>query len=163
MRGFEDFCTVFKSRAHAAAFMHGSGKYPNIRGSVFFYQTASGVLVRAEFMGLPIENDPCKKPIYAFHIHSGSECAGDKKDPFAMANGHFNPHTCPHPYHAGDMPPLFNVKGTAFSAFFTDRFTIPEILGRAIILHAKPDDFTTQPSGNAGEKMACGLIKPTHR
>ena len=63
--------------------------------------------------------------------------------------GHFNPLDCPHPYHAGDMPPLFSVNGNAFLCFMTDRFKIKEVLGKAVIIHSKPDDFTTQPSGNA--------------
>ena len=46
-----------------------------------------------------------------------------------------------------------------FSAFLSGRFTIDEIIGKAVIVHSSPDDFTTQPSGNAGEKIACGIIK----
>ncbi|MBP3600475.1 MAG: superoxide dismutase family protein [Clostridia bacterium] len=61
------------------------------------------------------------------------------------------------------MPPLFEVNGRAFSVFLTDRFSVPQILGKTVIIHALPDDFTTQPSGNAGEKIACGIITPTAR
>ena len=50
------------------------------------------------------------------------------------------------------------VNGYAFSAFLTDRFTVKEIVGRTVIMHSSPDDFTSQPSGNAGEKIACGEI-----
>ena len=71
---------------------------------------------------------------------------------------HYNPLGCPHPYHAGDMPPIFGAAGYAFSAFVTDRFTVRDVVGRSVILHGSPDDFTTQPSGNAGEKIACGEI-----
>ncbi|MGN1123171.1 MAG: superoxide dismutase family protein, partial [Eubacterium sp.] len=80
-------------------------------------------------------------------------------DPFADASTHSNSDNCPHPYYKGDMPPLFSAGGRAFSAFLSDRFTIDEIIGKAVIIHSSPDDFTTQPSGNAGEKIACGIIK----
>ena len=71
---------------------------------------------------------------------------------------HYNPQGCPHPYHAGDLPPLFGNQGYAFSAFVTDRFAVREIVEKTIIIHSKPDDFKTQPSGDSGEKMACGKI-----
>ena len=46
----------------------------------------------------------------------------------------------------------------AFLAFITDRFTANEVIGKTVIIHDSPDDFTTQPSGNAGNKIACGII-----
>lgn len=83
------------------------------------------------------------------------------KDPFANAMAHYDPEGCPHPYHAGDMPPLFGNNGFAFSAFITDRFSIREIIDKTVIIHSAPDDFMTQPSGNSGAKIACGVIKAT--
>lgn len=154
----QDFCSVFCNRANAAATLRGSEKYPDIRGRVMFYQLPYAVLVRAEIFGLPKGTAPCENPIFAFHIHSGEECQGDETDAFSKANGHYNPNNCPHPYHAGDLPPLFSVNGRAFSAFLTDRFKVNEILGRTVIIHRNPDDFSSQPSGNAGEKIACGVI-----
>ena len=53
--------------------------------------------------------------------------------------------------------------GFAWMAVLTDRFRVPDILGRTVIVHSQPDDFTTQPSGNAGAKIACGVITPTRR
>ena len=163
MNSFNDFCTIFRRRPNAVAFINGSDKYPNIHGRAYFYSMLDGVIVRAEILGLPTVDDDCKDPIFAFHIHGGTECTGNEADPFANANGHYNPNNCPHPYHAGDLPPLFGVNGRAFYAFLTDRFTVPEILGKTIIIHSRPDDFTTQPAGNAGEKIACGVITPTAR
>jgi len=61
------------------------------------------------------------------------------------------------------MPPLFGNNGRAVSIFLTNRFSIEEVIGKAVIIHGSPDDFTTQPSGNAGEKIACGIIRPVMR
>lgn len=57
------------------------------------------------------------------------------------------------------MPPLFSNRGYAFQAFLTDRFTVLEILGRTVIIHDGTDDFTSQPAGNAGARIACGVIR----
>lgn len=143
---------------HAVAYLNGSPDYPKIQATVEFYQTKAGVLVSAYASGLPTADDICKKPIFAMHIHSGSRCSGNETDYFADAMTHYNPNGCAHPYHAGDMPPLFGVNGYAFSMFLTDRFSVKEVLGRTVIIHSNPDDFTTQPAGNSGEKIACGII-----
>lgn len=153
-----NLCNILRGRAFAAAHIKGSEKYPGINGTVMFYNACSGILVRSEIFGLPKGADACKSPIFGFHIHSGFECEGTKDDPFADAMTHYNPNDCMHPFHAGDMPPLFGANGTAFSVFLTDRFKANEIIGRTVIIHSNPDDFTTQPSGNSGEKIACGII-----
>ena len=163
MNTFDDFASVFKRRANAVAFINGSPDYPKIKGRVLFYQLKNAVMVRADIWDLPKVRGDCESPIFAFHIHSGKECSGNDSDYFANADGHFNPENCPHPHHAGDLPPLFGADGKAFSAFLTDRFVVKEILGRAIVLHSKPDDFTSQPAGNSGQKIACGIITPTAR
>ena len=80
-------------------------------------------------------------------------------DPFSATMAHYNPAKCNHPFHAGDLPPLFGNHGYAFSIFLINRFLLSEVLGKTVIIHGNPDDFTTQPSGNAGEKLACGGIK----
>jgi len=54
--------------------------------------------------------------------------------------------------------PLFSNSGYAWSSFLTNRFTVDQIIGRTVIIHSDPDDFTTQPSGNSGKKIACGEI-----
>lgn len=153
-----DFRPVFRNRANAMAVIKGSDEYPDIKGRVYFYGTRDGVVVVTDIRGLPKGDGECYKPIFAYHIHNGTECSGNSKAPFANAGTHYNPDKCPHPYHAGDMPPLFGVKGRAYSLFLTDRFTVREILGKAVVIHGSADDFTTQPAGNAGKKIACGII-----
>lgn len=153
--------SLLKRTPQAVAQIKGSPRYPNISGTVNFYPICSGTIVVSLIYGLPISEDKCESPVLGYHIHSGFECAGDSTDYFKDAMSHFNPESCPHPHHAGDMPSLFSAGGTAFSAFLTDRFTVSEIIGKTVIIHSQPDDFTTQPSGNSGEKIACGIIRLT--
>ena len=145
-------------RPQAVSHIRGSAAYPRLSGTVQFFQTPCGVLVRAEICGLPHADGPCAGRVFGFHIHTGCSCAGDRSDPFADAMAHYNPCGCDHPQHAGDLPPLFENCGRAFSVVLTDRFRVSEIAGKTVIIHASPDDFSTQPSGNSGEKIACGVI-----
>ncbi len=148
----------YTKKPYAVARIQGSSNYPKIQGLVRFYQRKEGVLVWVYVSGLPKSDDVCKQPIFAMHIHNGGSCTGNEEDPFADAMTHYNPNNCTHPYHSGDMPPLFGANGIAFYTFLTDRFSAKDIIGKSLIIHSKPDDFTTQPSGNSGEKIACGII-----
>lgn len=159
MNNFSNFLRCIKTRPQAAADMKGNEYYPDIRGRVLFYNARGGVLVRAEITGLPKGQVDCDSPIFAFHIHGGNYCTGNADDAFANSGSHYNPQNCNHPYHAGDLPPLFSADGNAVLEVLTDRFTLPQIPGKTVIIHSGPDDFTTQPSGNSGEKIACGIIK----
>ena len=138
-------------RPEAITKVLGGRAAPNLYGSVKFYQMSGGVLVVADISGLP----KSETGIFAFHIHEGGSCEGEG---FPNTGSHFNPQNKKHPSHAGDLPPLFSCKGRAFSATLTDRFQIDQIIGKTVVIHAMPDDFMTQPSGNAGEKIACGII-----
>lgn len=152
------FCHRLNRRANAWAAIRGGQDYPRLLGSVKFFQTQAGVLVLAEVWGLPSQE---KNPsgFFGFHIHSGGGCGRTGEMEFGEAEGHLNPTGVPHPEHMGDLPPLFAKNGYAWTVFLTSRFTIRDILGRTVILHASPDDFTSQPSGNAGKMIACGVIR----
>lgn len=156
---FAGYLSVLRRRPDARAVITGSEEYRNINGMVRFYQTRHGVLVAAEVMGLPRKEPPCEGTFFGFHIHSGNQCSGNATDPFADAMMHYNPQDCPHPAHAGDLPPLLGNQGYAFQVLFTDRFSLREIIGKTIIIHDSADDFTSQPGGNAGAKIACGEIR----
>ena len=157
---FRYFGNILQQPPVAAANLMGSPRYPTITGTVHFYQTPLGVLLDTQVFGLPTSEDPCKTDIFAFHIHGGTSCTGSEEDPFADAQTHYNPNDCQHPQHAGDLAPLFaNRSGFAFEILLTDRFSVEEILGKTIVIHRNPDDFTSQPAGNAGEKIACGEIE----
>lgn len=151
---------IHGKKPDAKAEIKGSGAYPDIIGKANFYQTKDGVLLSVEVAGLPAGgNQPCAGGIYGFHIHEGESCTGSMEDPFADTKGHYNPRGCQHPDHAGDLPPLFAAQGRAFMVFLTGRFTVTDIIGRTIVVHHAPDDFTSQPSGNSGKKIACGEIR----
>lgn len=132
-----------------------------ITGIVRFFPADGGVLVNAEIYGLPTSDTDCAENIFGFHIHEGNSCTGNSDDPYADAGQHFNPALCPHPAHEGDLMPLFGAQGFAWMMYYTERFSLPDIIGKTIIIHDKPDDFTSQPSGNSGSKIACGTIFST--
>lgn len=147
---------LLRDHPDAAAWIQGNAQYPDLDGMVKFYRTTyGGVLVEAQLFGLPDADIPGAGNFYAMHIHESGDCSNN----FDNTGMHYNPTNAEHPNHAGDMPPLFGNQGYAFSVFYDKRFAIQEIIGKAIIIHKKADDFTTQPSGNAGAKIGCGKIK----
>lgn len=156
---FRTFAMQLCRRPDAEAVICGSEKYRMLHGVLKLYRTDKGILCAAEIYNLPDSKTPCRSGVFGFHIHGGECCSGNAEDPFANAGMHYNPGDLPHPYHAGDMPPLFSNCGYAFGVFLTDRFALRDVIGKAVIVHSKPDDFTTQPAGNSGEKIACGIIK----
>jgi superoxide dismutase, Cu-Zn family len=105
---------------------------------------------------------------HGFHIHEAGDCSsGDGMS----TKGHFNPHGKPHGHpssgerHAGDLPALRagqdgRAKLDATMDVITLRPGTGSIIGRGLIIHADSDDYKTQPTGNAGARIACGVIKP---
>jgi len=140
----------------AYANLRGSSSYSDIKGIVEFYNATNGVLVATEIEGLPQNNNS----VFGFHIHDGLSCTDNGGEAFSDAGMHYNPDKSNHPNHAGDMPPLFSMDGNAFMTFITNRFKLDEIVGKTVVIHSLPDDFTTQPAGNSGERIACGVIEP---
>ena len=140
-------------RPAAVAQVRGGREAPGIMGTVEFYPMWNGTLVAAQLRGLPEGGEG----IFALHIHEGRDCGGMG---FADTGGHFNPGGMLHPEHAGDLLPLFRCcGGRAFLAFVTSRFDVRDVIGRTVVIHAGPDDFHTQPAGNSGAKIACGVIR----
>lgn len=136
----------------AIAYISGGPEAPRLSGEVRFYQECGCVLVVANIAGLPQESDP---GFFAFHIHEGGDCFGTS---FSNTKGHYNPANDTHSNHAGDLPPLMLYNGGAYLAVRTDRFCVRDIIGRTVVIHSGPDDFHSQPAGNAGSKIACGVI-----
>ncbi|MBQ8506389.1 MAG: superoxide dismutase family protein [Clostridia bacterium] len=142
----------YSSRPDAVAYVHGGADAPNIHGQVRFYQEPGSVLVVADVAGLPQDSE---SGFFGFHIHEGNSCVGAG---FPQTGSHYNPGGAAHPRHAGDLPPLMMQQDRAHMAVRTDRFRVQDILGRTVVIHSHPDDFRTQPAGNAGTKIACGVI-----
>ena len=130
----------------AKAHIKGGKSYPNIDGTVTFKETKNGVLVTAKINGLPQSKDKCKGRFFGFHIHEGTSCSGNDNDEFANAKSHLNPSNFPHPFHMGDLPPLLENNGQAYMSILINKFKIKDIMGKVVIIHDMPDDFTTQPS-----------------
>ncbi|MGM9594182.1 MAG: superoxide dismutase family protein [Candidatus Onthomonas sp.] len=137
----------------AAAQISGGDEAPKLSGTAKFYLVDGGVLVVVDVSGMPQDNS---SGFFALHIHEGPDCSGAA---FADTGGHFNPTGQLHPNHAGDLPPLLSFRGRAFLAVLTGRFRISDVIGRTVVIHSGPDDFKTQPSGNSGAKIACGVIR----
>ena len=132
------------------------------RGRVTFAQAGDKVRVSAQLTGLKPNAE------HGFHVHEKGDCSsGDGMS----AGGHFNPAGKPHGnYHAGgerhvgDLP---NVKsdasGNASATFETTGMTIgsgaADIVGKGLIVHRDPDDYKSQPAGNAGPRLACAVIR----
>ena len=139
----------------AYAVLRGGSKYPSLVGTVNFYQHRSGIgiIIEAAFQHLPSASAPA---FLGFHIHDNGNCS----DNFAHTGMHYNPKNAEHPNHLGDLIPVFNSDGSAYLAFYDSYLSISDIIGRSVILHEKADDFTTQPAGDSGDKIGCGVILP---
>ena len=130
-----------------------------VQGTVKFSQVRDLVSVSGTVTGL--------KPNarHAFHVHEKGDCSSPD---FNSAGGHFNPTGQPHgahnsgKHHVGDMPELMaDASGTARIAFNSSSLKLRgpnSIVGKAVIVHVSPDDVNAQPTGNAGARLACGVI-----
>lgn len=141
----------------ATARFIGSPAAPVLSGTAQFCQLPQGVLVTVHVSGLPQNND---SSFFALHIHEGGSCTGDG---FPNTGSHYNPSNTPHPGHAGDLPSLLSNGGEAYLSVLTNRFRLADVLGRTVVIHSGPDDFHSQPAGNAGTKIACGVISQRQR
>ncbi len=131
-------------------------------GSAELTQTPTGVLIKLSVKGLPAGE-------HAFHVHGVGKC----EPPFTSAGGHFNPSSkkhglmAPDGHHAGDMPNLhIPASGELAVEVMNDSITLEkgkpnsvyQTNGTALIIHAGKDDYKTDPTGDAGGRIACGVI-----
>lgn len=149
----------FRSSNVSKAFANikGSIPYPSITGIVKFFEKGNGTIVRLEVKGLPKKN---KNNFFGFHIHEFGTC-NDKNDDgsFLDAGSHFDLRENNHPNHSGDLPSIYSNDGYSYMEFYTNRFTVNDIIGKSVIIHEMKDDFMTEPSGNSGARIACGVIQ----
>jgi Cu-Zn family superoxide dismutase len=133
-------------------------------GSIGLTQVSDGVLIKLAAKGLPAGE-------HAFHVHAVGKC----EPPFTSAGGHFNPDNHKHGmmaaegHHAGDMPNLIvpasgevavEVVNTAVTLAKDKPNSLFKPEGTAFVIHAGADDYKTDPTGNAGGRIACGVIEP---
>ncbi|MED5619305.1 superoxide dismutase family protein [Ideonella sp. BN130291] len=128
-------------------------------GLVMFHEVDGHVMARAHITGLKPNGE------HGFHLHEKGDCASTDG---TSAGGHFNPGGAPHgpqdaAHHAGDMPALkADADGVADLKFMLHGVTIgggpADITNRAVVVHANPDDYKTQPTGNSGARIACGVV-----
>lgn len=128
-------------------------------GSVDFQQTGDGIKVMVMMTGLK------PKSTHGLHIHEKGQCTGPD---FKSAGEHFNPDHTPHggpnsmKKHPGDFGNITaDAQGVATKEVMiptSELKNLEEIEGKAVILHSKADDLTSQPSGNSGARLACGVI-----
>ncbi len=130
-------------------------------GTLQFAATSDGVQITGTVIGLAPDSE------HGFHIHQTGDCSATD---FKSAGDHFNPEGVAHgaptaaPHHLGDIP---NIKadntGTATVNAAIAGATLRDggphdLVGKAAILHARPDDYTTQPAGDSGDRIACGVV-----
>lgn len=138
-----------------------STKMPKLAGTVSFENVSEGIKVKANLTGLP------KKTTLGFHIHEMGACEGPD---YKSAGEHFNPTEMQHggpdhsKKHSGDLGNLVtDASGAAVYEIVIPKSAnddFEKIIGKSVLVHAKKDDFKTQPSGNSGARIACGIIKP---
>jgi superoxide dismutase, Cu-Zn family len=150
-----------KSQAANAELIDRDGQ---IIGNVALRQMEHAVRIFAQAEGLP-------PGAHGFHIHETGSC---EPPDFESAGGHFNPEDAEHGHdnpggpHAGDLPNVHVASdGVLAVELFTDKVTLGEgdtsLLGddgTAVVIHAEPDDYETDPAGEAGDRIACGVIQP---
>jgi Cu-Zn family superoxide dismutase len=128
-------------------------------GEVTFEETPHGVLIKGSLSNLPAGS-------HAIHVHEAGKCEGPE---FKTAGGHFNPHKKAHGMkasggkHAGDLPNLFVGQDgkIQFELFADQGLTVKSMMdadGAAVVVHAQGDDHATDPAGDAGGRIACGVV-----
>jgi len=146
-----------ESPSHAIAVLHPT-EGNEVSGIVHFFDTGKGVRVVADVQGLT-QGD------HGFHVHEFGDCSAPDG---ASAGGHFNPDDTPHgaptdtDRHVGDLGNLSADDAGSAEFQWTDSFLAFQgphsIVGRGVIVHAGADDYSSQPSGAAGARVACGVI-----
>jgi Cu-Zn family superoxide dismutase len=129
-------------------------------GTVTFEQKGDKVVVTAVITGLKPNSE------HGFHVHEKGDCSAPDA---TSAGGHFNPGGKPHGHydkgerHGGDMPNLrADAAGGTRVMWETDQLSVgsgaANVIGRAVVIHRDPDDYKSQPAGNSGPRISCGVV-----
>jgi len=147
------------SRTVAVADMKPTQGY-GATGKVEFVQSGSGAHVTVDLSGLAPNSE------HGLHVHERGDCSSSDG---MSAGGHFNPEGVAHgsyataPHHAGDLPNVkADAKGEAHASFETGALSVGsgpgDVIGHAVVVHRDADDYKSQPAGNSGPRVACGVI-----
>lgn len=154
-------CASIPAPGPSALVVMESRSGSSVTGSVQVSEVAGGLRLVGEIRGLKPGSE------HGFHIHDKGDCSAADA---SSAGGHFNPGGTAHgragsgAHHAGDMP---NLKADAAGVAKVDQTVAGVTLqagaatsaaGRSLVVHRDPDDYTTQPAGNSGPRVACGVI-----
>lgn len=152
-------CQLFQETPIATAVIQ-SKSASNLNGSINFSQSGKQVIVTGTFSGLKPNAE------HGIHIHEKGDCSAFDA---MSAGGHYNPSNSQHGkahsnvYHAGDMPNIdSDTNGNANYRSTLSGISIDgeqSIIGRAVVVHRDPDDYKSQPAGNSGPRIGCGLIR----
>lgn len=145
----------------------GSTEGNSAKGELTLSPDNRGLRITGSLTGLKAKSE------HGFHVHQNGDCSAADG---SSAGDHFNPTGAPHgnptgdesgaQHHAGDMPNVVaDDKGNANVDLRVQGVTLGDggendVLGKAVILHADADDYSSQPAGNAGARIACGVIAP---
>ena len=157
-----------KASGAAVVRAHADIKGEGITGTADFVETQQGT---GKIVNVTVTVSGLKPGMHGVHLHAVGKCTPD----FAAAGGHFDPGPAGnpdpdanHPFHMGDVPQLTaGANGKATMKAATTRVTLSDgplslfdADGSAIIIHAGADDYKTDPAGNAGDRIACGVVTP---
>lgn len=154
-------CASLQGAGPTAKVQLESRSSSTVTGTLTLQQKADGVRITGEVVGL----SPASA--HGFHVHEKGDCSAADA---SSAGPHFNPLAAPHgkmgagAHHAGDMPNIVaDQRGAAQVDILVPGATLTpgtaSIAGRAVVVHRDADDYATQPAGNAGPRLACGVIQ----
>ncbi|HZH44022.1 MAG TPA: superoxide dismutase family protein [Lysobacter sp.] len=153
---------IARAQAERGEVVLASASASLVSGKLALVPMGDGVHLSGEIGGLTPNGT------HALHIHEKGDCSAADA---SSAGGHFNPNAAPHgragqgAHHAGDMDNIVaDARGVARVNAHARGVTlgdggIADVAGRAVIVHAQADDYRTQPTGNAGARLACGVIR----
>jgi len=153
-------CASLGGGSSATAVVLESRSGSSVTGNLALRDSSAGLRITGEVRGLKPDSE------HGFHVHEKGDCSAPDA---SSAGGHFNPAGAPHgrmgagAHHAGDMP---NIKADARGVAKVDQTVAGVTLaagpngaaGRALVVHRDPDDYSSQPAGNAGPRVACGVV-----
>lgn len=141
----------------------GAQNDTDFAGTITVHPEGTGVHIIADVAGVDTDG------MHGLHVHENGQCdhEGEGGKHFTSAGGHFNPagveHACPptDPRHAGDLGNIQVTGGKGHLEVRATNLTMDQLAGKAIILHSAEDDCKTQPTGNSGDRIACGVAGGT--